>query len=166
METPKRVRRIDVTTAEEMFAAVKKHRDADIVVMTAAVADYTPAEPAEHKLKKSEDEVHLRLRRTTDILRELGRNRRSGQVLVGFALETRDGAANARAKLESKNLDLIVLNNPLDEGAAFGHETNRVTLLYKNGAEEEMGKMSKLDVGRLILQRVESMMAAEASPEE
>ncbi len=166
LETPQGVKRVDVITAEEMFAAVDKHRDADIVVMTAAVADYTPAEPADHKLKKSDNEVQLRLRRTTDILQQLGKNRRRGQVLVGFALETRDGPANARAKLKSKNLDLIVLNNPLDEGAAFGHETNRVTLLYRNGTEERLGKMSKLDVGRVILQRVETMMSAEASSAE
>ncbi|MBT8401274.1 MAG: bifunctional phosphopantothenoylcysteine decarboxylase/phosphopantothenate--cysteine ligase CoaBC [Rhodothermia bacterium] len=166
LETPKGIERIDVTTAGEMFAAVDQHRNADIVVMTAAVADYTPAEPADHKLKKSEEQVHLRLKRTTDILQELGKSRRSGQVLVGFALETRDGLANARVKLKSKNLDLIVLNNPLDEGAAFGHETNRVTLLYRNGTEEALGKMSKLDVGRVILQRVETMMVAEATPSE
>ncbi len=159
LEAPDGVHRVDVTTAEQMHRAVQQHRDAAVVVMTAAVADYTPAEPSDHKIKKADGDVSLRLRRTTDILGELGSDRKTGQVLVGFALETKDGPANARAKLKAKHLDMIVLNNPREEGAAFGHDTNRVTILHRDGSEEVLGKMSKLDVAFAIIHRVEGVIA-------
>ena len=147
--------RIDVTTAEEMHAAVQHHApDADVVVMAAAVADYAPVEVSASKIKKTADEMTLRMRRTPDILAALGRDRRPGQTLVGFAMETDDGPANARHKLEAKNLDLIVLNLLNEPGAGFGTTTNRVTLLYRDGREETLPLMPKADVAGAILDRL------------
>jgi len=143
-----------VTTAAEMHAAVLRHATADWVIMAAAVADYTPAEPAEHKVKKSADDLALPLRRTTDILAHLGRQKREGQVLVGFAMETDDALVNAQAKLKKKNLDWIVLNNLREAGAGFGTTTNRVTLLRHDGHRDDLPLMPKADVAAALLDRM------------
>ena len=146
---------VDVETAEEMNDAVQSRRDtADFVFMAAAVADYTPAETSPTKRKKDEHDLVLHLRRTPDILKTLGESKRPEQVLVGFALETNDGLQNARRKLEDKNLDWIVLNNPTEEGAGFGPSTNRVTLLSRTGDTEDLPLMSKSDVADALLDRV------------
>lgn len=155
LPAPAGVTRIDVTSADEMYAAVTEHaQTADLVLMAAAVADYAPAETSTSKIKKSEGDLTLRLRRTPDILATLGRDRRPGQVLVGFAMETDDGPANARRKLEAKNLDLIVLNLLNEPGAGFGTGTNRVTLLFRDGREEVLPLLPKAAVAAAILDRL------------
>lgn len=154
LPTPDGVRRVDVTSADEMHAAVQRHADADLVVMAAAVADYTPAEPSDRKVKKGDDDLTLRLRRTPDILAALGERKRDGQTLVGFALETHDGIEHARGKLERKNLDWIVLNHANEAGAGFGPGTNRVTVLGRDGSAEELDRMPKVAVAEAILDRV------------
>lgn len=145
------IERVDVVSAAEMHAAVMTQADADIVVGAAAVADYAPAEPSASKLSKSDGDMALPLRRTPDILFELGQSKRSGQILIGFALETDDGEARARAKLERKNLDWIVLNDPNEAGAGFGTDTNRVTIFGRDGSAEEYPVLPKADVAAHIL---------------
>lgn len=153
LTTPRTVDRIDVTSADEMAEAVRQHSSADVVVMAAAVADYRPADPKESKIKKSESDLTLRLERTTDILAELGEGKVSGQILVGFAMETDDAHENARRKLADKNLDWIVLNNLREPGAGFGTTTNRVTLLGSDGSVEELPLLSKTELARELLAR-------------
>ena len=154
LATPPDVRRIDVTTADEMHEVVQAHQEADVVFAAAAVSDYAPAQTSERKIKKEGDSLMLHLRRTPDVLAELGKAKRPGQTLVGFALETHDGLQNARAKLAAKNLDWIVLNVQGERGAGFGDGTNRVTLLGHAGHEETLPTMPKVDVARAILERV------------
>ena len=126
---------VGVTTALEMRdEAVSRFPDADIAVMCAAVADYRPASCADHKIKRSGvDEMTLTLVRNPDIAATLGAMKRSGQRLVGFALETDHAEDNGRDKLASKNLDMIVVNSLEDAGAGFGVDTNRVTMLTADG---------------------------------
>lgn len=154
LATPEGVERVDVTTAEEMHEVVQAHKDADLVIMAAAVADYTPAETSSSKIKKQEEEMTIRLRRTPDILATLGQEKRNGQVLVGFAMETDDGLANAQGKLERKNLDWIVLNNLREAGAGFGTGTNRVTLIHHSGSIEALPLMSKHEVAEVLMTRI------------
>ncbi len=154
LPTPDGVLRVDVTSADEMHAAVQRRADADLVVMAAAVADYTPAEPSDRKVKKGDGDLTLRLRRTPDILAALGERKRDGQTLVGFALETHDGIEHARGKLDRKNLDWIVLNHANEAGAGFGPGTNRVTILGRDGSAEELAQMPKAAVAEAILDRV------------
>jgi phosphopantothenoylcysteine decarboxylase/phosphopantothenate--cysteine ligase len=155
LSAPEGVEVIRVETAAEMNDAVEAHRDAaDFVFMAAAVADYAPAEAADSKLKKGDDNLVLHLRRTPDILKRVGEHKRSGQTLVGFAMETDNAHENARRKLEEKNLDWIVLNDLTEEGAGFGPSTNRVTLLPRDGTAEDLPLMPKPDVAEAILDRV------------
>ena len=154
LNTPNGVRRVDVSTAAEMYEAVMANRDADYVFMAAAVADYTPAEPSSAKLRKADAKLTLRLRRTSDILAELGRHRRDDQVLVGFAMETEDGLARARAKLADKHLDWIVLNYINEPGAGFGTGTNRVTLIGRDGSSHALDTMPKEEVAEALLDRI------------
>ncbi|MXW33747.1 MAG: bifunctional phosphopantothenoylcysteine decarboxylase/phosphopantothenate--cysteine ligase CoaBC [Rhodothermaceae bacterium] len=154
LNTPDGVRRIDITTSAEMLEAVLAHKDADFVFMAAAVADYAPDETLSSKIKKQEDQLTLRLHRTSDILAKLGKRRRNDQVLVGFAMETENGLANARKKLTDKNLDWIVLNNLTEEGAGFGPGTNRVTLIGKDGSSFPLEVMSKEEVATALLDRI------------
>jgi phosphopantothenoylcysteine decarboxylase/phosphopantothenate--cysteine ligase len=130
LPTPAGVRRIDVISAADMFReCVALWPLMDGAVMCAAVADYTPANPSATKLKKSDTELTIELTPTKDIAAELGRTKRKGQLLIGFALETDNEESNALGKLTRKNLDLIVLNSLRDAGAGFGHDTNRITIL-------------------------------------
>ncbi|PSQ82137.1 MAG: phosphopantothenoylcysteine decarboxylase [Bacteroidetes bacterium QS_8_68_15] len=160
------VERIDVNTAAEMHAAAREHAPrAGLVVMAAAVADYTPAEPpAPSKLKKGDtgDELTLRLTRTPDILAELGAAKRDGQRLVGFALETDDGPDNARRKLREKNLDWIVLNSLTEDGSSFGPGANRVTLIGASGTEEDFPTLPKRALADRLLDRVAPTAASRA----
>lgn len=129
----KSIHRIDVLTAAEMRSAVmQKFPEVDIAIMAAAVADYTPENPETHKIKKVQNQWQLPLTKTVDILAEMGKNKRSDQVLVGFALETDHELEHAFDKLENKNADFIVLNSLQDEGAGFQCKTNRVTIINKN----------------------------------
>ena len=156
LPTPEGVERIDVASAEEMHAAVMQRvNEKDICVLSAAVADFTPAHPAHEKIKKSEanaDGMRIELRRTPDILRSLG-ERKAGMTLVGFALETENERANAERKLREKNADMIVLNNPRTPGAAFGSDTNVATLLFADGRAEELPLMPKSALADIILDR-------------
>ena|ERR1051326_301142 len=159
LHTPLHVRRIDVESAEQMHTAVMKYsKNADVVIMAAAVADFTPAKPSSRKIKKeSLNGASVELKKTKDILRDLGQ-KHHGAVLVGFALETHNELRNAREKLREKKLDLIVLNNPLSEGAGFETETNIVTILSKKGSMEKLKKMHKFDVANGILDRVKKLL--------
>ena len=136
------IKHVSVTSADEMYKACKEI-DYDIAVMAAAVADYTPVEVADKKIKKNEGELHLALKKTKDILGSLGKEKKDEQVLIGFALETNDEKANAIKKLKEKNADLIVLNSLNDNGAGFSHDTNKVTLFFKDGTERSIDLKSK-----------------------
>lgn len=161
LDTPGGVERINVATAVEMEQAVlSRFAAADALIMCAAVADFRPVSPQPEKIKREQfgaDGMTLRLVANPDILKKMGTLKKR-QVLVGFALETEDGPANARSKLTAKNLDLIVLNNPLDEGAAFGSDTNVVTLLRRNGSATELPKLSKTEVARRILDETAALL--------
>lgn len=143
---------IGVETALQMAASVKHNApDYDAVIMAAAVADYRPVEVLEHKLKKLPGDLTLRLERTEDILASLGEMKRQGQVLVGFAAETEDLLANAKKKLESKNLDWIAANRVSD---GFASDTDKVTLLGRGGEVVELPLAPKPKVAELILDRI------------
>ena len=125
---------IQVMSAQEMYEACQlRFAEADLIVLAAAVADYRPATVSEQKIKKKETEFELHLVKTTDIAASLGSLKKPGQVLVGFALETENELENARLKLEKKNLDMIVLNSLQDKGAGFGYDTNKITVIQKDG---------------------------------
>ncbi|GAB3015801.1 bifunctional phosphopantothenoylcysteine decarboxylase/phosphopantothenate--cysteine ligase CoaBC [Spirosoma pulveris] len=127
------IKRIDVRSAQEMFEATEaEFSRADIIVLSAAVADYTPAHPSDRKIKKSETFFSIELTKTTDIAATLGNRKQPGQLLMGFALETDNEQANALKKLYAKNLDWIVLNSLRDSGAGFGHDTNKITVIDKD----------------------------------
>lgn len=156
LPTPAGVHRIDVVSAENMANAVDQHADADVVIMAAAVADYTPVSTSKDKIKKSGDDLNLSLTRTKDILAGLGSQKKDHQILIGFALETNNLRANALRKLEQKNLDWIVLNSPNAAGEGFGKLTNRVTLFSATGYEKELPLMSKQEVAEAILDVLEA----------
>lgn len=128
---------VDVTSAQDMFQAVAARRDwADFIFKAAAVADYTPEQYADDKLKKKDAELSIPLKRTRDILKYLGERRRPGQVLCGFSMETQNMVENSRAKLEKKHLDMICANNLKVAGAGFGTDTNVMTVITRTGSEE------------------------------
>jgi phosphopantothenoylcysteine decarboxylase/phosphopantothenate--cysteine ligase len=149
------VQRTNVMTAEEMHhACTERFEAADLVVMAAAVADYRPAVQAEAKIKKSTDAWHVDLVATTDILADLGRKKRAHQILVGFALETDHELEHAKGKLQRKNLDLIVLNSLNDQGAGFGHDTNKVTFIEKGNKISNFELKTKSDVAVDIVNKM------------
>lgn len=141
-----------VESAKQMLAAAEKaFVEADIAIMAAAVADYAPEQYVGHKIKREHDEVDsIRLVKNPDIAGTLGKSKRAGQTLVGFALETDNGLANAREKLERKNLDMIVLNSLSDKGAGFGTDTNKITVITRDG-ETAFPLKSKADVAADII---------------
>lgn len=146
-----RIKRIDVTTAEEMYQVCLKHfPDADITIMAAAVADYTPIHPEKDKIKKKSKNLQLNLVKTTDILSELGKIKKKKQILAGFALETCLEIQHATEKLQNKNLDLIVINSLKEEGAGFGFDTNKVSILAKDNTLLSFPLMSKKEVAETI----------------
>ena len=146
---------IKVQTAAEMLAACEKEFEgSDITVMAAAVADYSMAEPSKQKIKKNEDHLILELKKTSDILKTLGKRKKANQVLVGFALETNNSRENALEKLKTKNADMIVLNSLEDAGAGFGGDTNRITIFGKNGEELCFDTKSKTEVARDIVDTI------------
>ena len=151
LEPPIGVRVVPVVSAADMAEAVKEAAPGqDIIIKAAAVADYRPAEAADEKIKKKEDDMSIALMRTEDILGYLGAHRRPGQFLCGFSMETENMVENSRAKLLRKNIDMIVANNLKQEGAGFGTDTNIVTILTKEGTVE-FPIMSKDEVaGRLL----------------
>ncbi len=147
---------VGVTSAAEMLAACLSHfPSSDVAIMSAAVADYTPRTVADQKIKKAGDEhLTVDLVKTTDILATLGKTKQPDQILVGFALETQDEQANAIDKLHRKNLDFIVLNSMRDEGAGFAGDTNKVTIINRNGNVETFALKSKQEVARDICARI------------
>lgn len=142
---------IFVDSAEEMREAILARSAAqDYIVMTAAVGDYKPAEVAQQKIKKGQDDLELRLVRTRDILAELGAQKPAGQVLVGFALETHDEEAYAKKKLAAKNLDFVVMNSLRDPGAGFGTDTNKITLFSRRGDAYLFPLKSKVELAQAL----------------
>lgn len=151
---PPFVKVVSVVSAEDMFQAVKNYSpEADIIIKSAAVADYTPAMVAEEKIKKQEGDSSLTLVRTTDILKWLGENRREGQFLCGFSMETENMLENSKAKLAKKNIDMVVANNLKVPGAGFGVDTNVVTLIMKDEVVE-LPQMRKEAVAEKILDTI------------
>ncbi len=148
---PRFVKLVQVTSARDMFEAVKAAAaDQDVIVKAAAVADYRPAEVSDQKVKKKDGDLSIRLERTDDILAWLGDHRREGQFLCGFSMETEHMLENSRAKLEKKHLDMIVANNLKVEGAGFGVDTNVVTLITGD-RELELPKLTKDEVAHRLL---------------
>lgn len=155
LETPLNVQRRDVVSAQEMMDELfSRFADADITVMSAAVADYRPQNAASQKIKKATDELSLQLVKTTDILAQLGNRKRAGQVLVGFALETNDEEANAISKLHRKKLDFIVLNSMNDDGAGFAGDNNKVTIIHRDETSYTYPLKSKAAVASDICQQI------------
>ena len=154
LPTPAGVTRVNVETAAQMHDAVDERADADLIIMAAAVADYTPVTVAEGKLKKKKGDLTLRFERTVDILAALGQQKRPGQQLIGFALETDNGVTHARQKLQRKNLDWIALNHANEAGAGFGPGTNRITLLGADGSRTELATQPKPAIARALLLHV------------
>jgi phosphopantothenoylcysteine decarboxylase/phosphopantothenate--cysteine ligase len=146
------IKRIDITTAEELFkASTKAFRGTHIAILSAAVADFKPARKAAQKIKKETSINTIELVPTKDTLAELGKMKRKGQFLVGFALETENEVANAKAKIKKKKLDLIVLNSLNDKGAGFKTDTNKVTIIDKNNKISKFELKSKPEVARDIV---------------
>ena len=151
------IRRIDAISAQSMYEACQAEwPNADTAILCAAVADFTPAEQADEKIKKQpgQTEMSLRMVLTPDIARSLGESKKDGQRLIGFALETHDEKKNALLKLERKRMDAIVLNSLRDKGAGFGTDTNRVTILSADGNSVELPLQSKADIAEKIIEAV------------
>ena len=158
LEKPQGVERVDVLSAEEMFeACAERFSRMDGAVMCAAVADYTPKVVAQEKIKKSDDDMSISLKRTRDIAAHLGQHKHEGQVLVGFAMETENEEQNAAGKLARKNLDFIVLNSLRKEGAGFRGDTNIVSLIDSR-EKVDLPLMSKADVAERIVDKIESFL--------
>ncbi len=154
------IKRIDVVSAADMFnTTVKEFRKSQVAVMSAAVADFTPQKVEIKKIKKSSTGLTLKLKKTRDILAELGKNKTRNQVLVGFALETDNEMENAKKKLRNKNLDFIVLNSLKTKGAGFKRETNQVTIIDKNLETSAFPLKSKQEVARDIVNKVIQLLA-------
>ncbi len=154
IQPPMFVHVINVVSAKDMYNEVMKvSSDMDIIIKSAAVADYTPQKVSNEKIKKSENDMDLKLDKTDDILRKLGEIKRENQFICGFAMETENLLENASAKLVKKNVDMIVANNLRTEGAGFGTETNIVTLIKKDG-NIELPIMTKDEVAKAILDEI------------
>ena len=145
---------VPVVSAEDMFNAVTSRSDEyDIIIKAAAVADYTPVTTADSKLKKSDDDMSIALKRTKDILKHLGEHKRKGQFICGFSMETDNVIENSRRKLSSKNCDMICANSLRAAGAGFGTDTNIITLITKD-SETELELMSKEKAAHIILNNI------------
>ena len=153
VEFPRYLNVIDVTSAEEMYAAVMEHSSADIIVKAAAVADYTPKITADNKIKKSDDSLSIELNRTKDILKTLGENKKSNQIICGFSMETENVIENSQRKLNTKNADLIAANSLKTDGAGFGTDTNVITLITRDKITE-LPKMSKDEAAHRIFDEI------------
>jgi phosphopantothenoylcysteine decarboxylase/phosphopantothenate--cysteine ligase len=157
------IKRINVTSAAEMLEACLQHfKGSKVCVMSAAVADYTPVTVAGQKIKKQEAGFSIGVKKTTDILNELGKQKTAGQILVGFALETNDEEKNAIDKLQRKNLDFIVLNSLNDEGAGFKKDTNKITIIDSDLQKTAYSLKSKDDVARDICIKIVELIKNES----
>jgi phosphopantothenoylcysteine decarboxylase/phosphopantothenate--cysteine ligase len=163
LETPTGVRRVDVRSAEQMHEAVtKEFAGCSIGIFAAAVADYRPAEKHEEKMKKTDGSLTVQLETTVDILQEIA-SQKGDKFIVGFAAETTDVGQNARKKMAAKNLDLIVANDVTAEGAGFDHDTNVVSLFYRDGRHVAVPKMSKAEVAQRVLDEIVRLRGASRS---
>ncbi len=162
ISTPERLKKfIPIKTADELFnATTKAFTNSDITIMAAAVADYKPLNTASNKIKKKEDQFKIELVKTKDILSELGKKKKKNQLLIGFALETENELANAKEKLKSKNLDLIILNSLKDDGAGFGTDTNKVTVIDNGGKKKELPLKMKTEIAHDIVNIIISKLYA------
>lgn len=151
IESPMFVNAVNVTSAKDMYDAVMENlSDCDILIKAAAVADYTPAAVSNEKMKKKDNDMSIELMRTKDILKDVGNAKRDNQVVCGFSMETCNMLENSKKKLVSKKCDMIVANNLKDEGAGFGVDTNKVTIIMEDGVKE-LELMTKSQVGDRIL---------------
>lgn len=157
IEPPMFVNLIKAETAEDMFREVtERQADFDIIIKSAAVADYTPVTTADNKIKKSDGDMSIPLKRTKDILKYLGEHKPDGQVICGFSMETENVVENSRKKLTSKNCDMICANSLKTDGAGFGTDTNVVTLITPDNTEQ-LEIMSKSEVAEIILTRLKRL---------
>ena len=149
------IRRVDVESAVQMYEVTSKEFvNSDVAVLSAAVADFTPKEKADYKIKRGKDDLLLELLPTKDIAAELGRIKTASQLLIGFALETNDEEINALSKMQRKNLDMIVLNSLNDKGAGFSVDTNKVTILDKAGDKTVYELKTKVEVAKDIVDQI------------
>ena len=154
LDVPHHVKIINIISAKDMFEVIKKEfNNYDIIIKSAAVADYRPKFYNENKIKKKENELNIELEKTDDILKFLGENKKKGQILIGFSMETTNVIENSKEKLIKKNLDMIVANNLKEKGAGFGTDTNKVTLITKN-ENKGLPLMSKEEVGNEIFNEI------------
>ena len=145
---------IQVESAQEMFEAVKENAvQADIIIKSAAVADYRPKNIADNKIKKNADDMLIELERTTDILQYLGQHKQANQFICGFSMETENMVENSKQKREKKNIDMIVANNLKVKGAGFGVDTNEVTLITEKSCVE-LPLMTKAEVAEKLLTEI------------
>ncbi|MBO6571334.1 MAG: bifunctional phosphopantothenoylcysteine decarboxylase/phosphopantothenate--cysteine ligase CoaBC [Balneola sp.] len=149
---PEGIHTTSITSAAELFETVKTHADADVIIMAAAVSDFTPSKTYSHKVKKETGSASIELSKTTDILAWLGENKNPDQVLIGFAMETEDLIKNAKKKLNKKNADWIIANSLSTEGAGFEVDTNHVHLISKDSETEFSG--TKQEVAELVLGKI------------
>ena len=155
---PHEVSFIPAKTAQDMYSAVNSHfKNAGILIMSAAVSDFTPEKVERSKIKKSEKGMTLKLKPTPDILKQMGKNKKD-KILVGFSLETENEIENAKRKMKEKNLDLIVVNNPNLPGAGFEVDTNLVTLIDKKGKIEKLELLPKRKVAEKILDKIKTFL--------
>jgi phosphopantothenoylcysteine decarboxylase/phosphopantothenate--cysteine ligase len=156
LAAPQGVELVRVTTAAEMYDAVNaRFANTDAAILCAAVADYTPEKTSSHKIKREKETFSLALKPTADIAAALGQQKKKNQLLVGFALETDNELANAKKKLHAKNLDMIVLNSLNDEGAGFGGDTNKITIIKKNGTVKSYPLQTKQQAAEIIIENLQ-----------
>lgn len=159
LEVVEGVNWINVKSAEEMYNQVhKKVKKADVIIMSAAVADFKPKEISKQKIKKSNSDLNIGLEPTKDILKSVGDLKTKSQILVGFALESNNELENAKGKLKSKNLDLIVLNSLNDKGAGFEYDTNKISIIDKNNKVDKFELKSKSEVAQDIFNKIVSLL--------
>ncbi len=151
---------VPVSTAEQMYTACMHHfSSCDAAILSAAVADFSPEITYTDKIKRGKEEMFIKLKPTVDIASELGKRKKDSQLIAGFALETSNEQMNARNKLIKKNLDFIVLNSLRDEGAGFGTDTNKISIIDKNNNIHNFELKSKTEVAKDIVEKLISLMA-------
>ena len=158
LNPPQNAKTIKITNAKEMLEAVKENfPDSDIVIKSAAVADFRPKNISAEKIKKTGEEISIELERTDDILAFLGKNKKPGQILCGFSMETQSLIENSKKKLSAKNLDLIIANNLKTPGAGFQADTNQATIISKD-FQKELPLMQKEELASRILDEIKSFL--------